>query len=119
MAREGEGGSAARLRTALAVAALATLGGLIVASRPTGQPVSNLPEIKGPVVHDRLHRVWVGTGKQRLDTRRVAEHDHLVAGARGSFRKPERTDVGVDRVAVEQCDVEILAGPDELHVEGF
>ena len=41
MASEGEGGSAVRVRTAIAVAALATLGGLIVASRPTGQPVSN------------------------------------------------------------------------------
>jgi hypothetical protein len=41
MASEGKVGIAVRLKTALAVAALVTLGGLIIASRPSGQPVNN------------------------------------------------------------------------------
>jgi hypothetical protein len=41
MPDERDGRSAVRLRTGVAVAALAALGGLIIASRPSGQPVSN------------------------------------------------------------------------------
>jgi hypothetical protein len=41
MPREPEGGVIVRLRTGVAITALATLGGLIVASRTSGQPVSN------------------------------------------------------------------------------
>lgn len=41
MADKDEGGASLRLRTGVAIAALATLGGLIIASRPSGQPMSN------------------------------------------------------------------------------